>query len=82
MKLYTKKEVLDRIEREVRKSFNAREAAEAIGCTRGQLSLARADKVPVPPAILKAIKLQRAWVYVDKADPDYLDGGTLDPLDD
>lgn len=72
--MYTKQQVLRRIQKEVDKHRNIAAAAKAFGVSHAVLTNVLADRVPVPPKIREIIGVIRATVYVDQLDDKYLDG--------
>jgi len=64
VKTYTEKQVRQRLKAFVGRYQTANAAADAIGCTPSQLSLALKDG-PIAGKVLAAVKLQRAKVYAD-----------------
>ncbi len=74
MKVFTKQEVIRKIENFCKPYISYAAAAAAIGCTPSQLSDARLDRCPPSPLILKAIGVSRERLYVDQVEDKYLDG--------
>ena len=74
MQVLTKQQVLKKIETFCQPYATFAAAAKTLGCTPAQLSDARNDRTPVPPAILKKLGIERASIYVVDLDSKYLDG--------
>lgn len=72
--MFTKPQVLRRLQALVDQHRNAAQAAKALGVTHSELANALADRVPIPPKLRKAIGVERVTVYVDKLENKYLDG--------
>lgn len=71
MQLHTTKEVQALVETFCNDFTTYSKAAKAIGCTQSQLSLARTGGGPPCPAILAAIGVERANVYVSNLPSKY-----------
>lgn len=80
MRIYTKAEVLQRLDKFTRKFINDTEAAKAIGCTKEQLSLAKRDLKTIPPSILEAIGMYKVTLYANDPLDEYKDGATRNGL--
>jgi cell wall assembly regulator SMI1 len=80
VRIYTKAEVLKRLDKFTRKFINDQEAAAAIGCTKSQLSRAKRDLETISPRILEAIGLHKVTIYADDPLSEYVDGATRDGL--
>lgn len=74
MKVLTKQEVIRKIENFCKPYVSYAKAAEALGVTSAQLSDARRDKAPVPPAILERLGITRQPIYTVDVEGKYLDG--------
>ena len=72
--VYTHEQVVARIEKFCDRYKFYAEAARAMGCTKSQLTVARLGQQPPCPAILKAIGLERAPLYVSGLDEKYKEG--------
>lgn len=77
--LFTKPQILRRIQREVDKHRNLAAAAKSFGVSHAVLSNVLADRVPVPPKIRDIIGVKRVTLYVDQIDDKYLDGSQYIP---
>jgi len=73
MIVYTKQEVLAKIQRYTDQFKFYTDAAKAIGCTDAQLSQARSGETPPSPKILRAIGVERIKVYASKVEDKYRD---------
>lgn len=77
IEVLTKAEVLDLVRKKSRKHTSASTYADSLGVTRPQMSMALADKIPVPPGILNDIGVTRVTLYVrGRVKTRYLDGST------
>lgn len=71
--IYTHSQILAKIEKFCERYKFYADAADAMGCTKSQLTLARQGKQPPCPAILKAIGVQHERLFVEgKVDKKYL----------
>lgn len=73
MIVYTKQQVLDKLQRFTDQYKFYSDAAEAIGCTDAQLSRTRAGHIPPSPKILAALGIERVKVYASKVEDKYRD---------
>lgn len=64
MEVLTTAEVQRRMTALMGKYESQAQAAKVIGVSKSQLSQALLGKIPVPPALLKALKISRAPLYV------------------
>ena len=77
LEILTKTQVIDLVRKKSRKHTSASTYADAIGVTRPQRSQALADKIPMPPGVLKDIGVTRVTLYVrGKVPTRFLDGST------
>ena len=75
--IYTKPQVLKKLEDFCLQYKNYREAANKLKISESQLSNMRADRTPLSEGVCKKLGIQRVPMYADKVDLKYLDGSQL-----
>lgn len=72
--VYTHEQVVARIEKFCDQYKFYTQAADAMGCTKSQLTVARLGQQPPCPAILKAIGIERVPLYASGVDDKFKEG--------